>query len=68
MDFYGIQIDNLIINHKKIEANGSSYMNGTINLSLGNAIKLGENTVLMHFFNEYRNDGFGFHSFVDQVD
>jgi len=41
MDFYGIQIQNLMINHKKIQSNESSYQNGTINLSKGNALKLG---------------------------
>lgn len=69
MDFYGIHIENLEINGIKInQTNSSSYQNGTINLSKGGALKQGPNTVKMHFFNEYRHDGFGFHSFLDQVD
>jgi len=69
MDFYGTKVENLIINGNKInQTASSSYQNGTINLSQGNALKAGKNTVMMHFFNEYRNDGFGFHSFLDQVD
>lgn len=31
-------------------------------------MKVGENTVRVHFFNRYRNDGNGLHSLVDKVD
>jgi aminopeptidase N len=68
MDFYGIHVEELLINHKKIDKQYGSFSNGTIDLSKGNALKNGTNTVVVNFFNEYRNDGFGFHSFHDQVD
>jgi len=39
-----------------------------VDLSNGNALKNGVNTVSMYFINDYRTDGYGFHSFTDQVD
>ena len=69
LDFYGRHIEDLEINGIKIsQTNESSFKNGTIDLSQGNALRNGINTVSMNFINEYRTDGFGFHSFVDQVD
>ena len=70
LDFYGRHIEDLQINGIKIsQTNGSSsFKNGTVDLSQGNALKSGINSVSMYFINEYRTDGYGFHSFVDQVD
>lgn len=61
MDFYGSKISNLIINDVQVDSK-AAFKNGTIVLS---ELKLGPNIVTMNFLNQYRNDGFGFHSFVD---
>lgn len=70
LDYYGRSINDLKINGIKISQNAqnSSYNNGTIDLTKGNALKIGINIVSLNFINEYRRDGHGFHSFLDQVD
>ena len=63
MDYFGNSIDNLQINGKTMDSK-KQFQNGTVILMSEN-LKLGANTVKMNFINEYRNDGYGFHSFTD---
>lgn len=37
-------------------------------ITLNQGLKLGNNQVILNFFNKYRNDGMGLHSLVDKVD
>jgi len=58
MDFYGRHIEDLQINGIKIsQTPQSSFKNGTVDLSNGNALKIGNNSVSMYFINDYRSDG-----------
>ena len=37
-------------------------------ITLNQGLKIGNNQVILNFFNKYRNDGMGLHSLVDKVD
>jgi len=55
------------VNGLRISSKTNKYHeNGMITLNQG--LKLGNNQVILNFFNKYRNDGMGLHSLVDKVD
>lgn len=67
LDFVGTQVSNLVVNDEQITADEKPYFdNGMIFLPKG--LKEGKNTVKLQFLNDYRNDGYGVHSFLDKED
>ena len=62
LDFHGTEIKNLIINGKP-----SDHVLAKSRVALSN-LKKGRNLVTMSILNKYRDDGYGLHSFIDQVD
>jgi len=68
-DFFGTDIANLIINDKAIPplVVGSFFREGKIILD-SNMLQVGLNKVTVEMINNYRNDGYGIHSFTDKVD
>ena len=68
LDFDGKKILSLQLNsNPKIELTGkfeSLYSKGKVFLP-EEQLSIGKNSVLVHFINEYNNDGNGLHSFVD---
>lgn len=67
LDFVGTSISHLSVNDEQItEENKPDFDNGMIFLSKG--LQEGSNTVKLHFLNDYRNDGYGIHSFMDKED
>lgn len=67
LDFVGTNISNLVVNDELISPEEKPYFdNGQIFLTKG--LKEGKNTVKLHYINDYRNDGYGLHSFLDKED
>lgn len=68
-DFFGTDIANLIINGKAVPplAVGNFFRDGKIILD-SNMLQVGLNKVTVELINNYRNDGYGIHSFTDKVD
>lgn len=62
IEFAGKKIIKMTINKKTIE--DYKWEKGYISIDQGH-IKQGENTLVVHFENEYFNDGNGLHSFID---
>lgn len=68
IDFVGTDVANLIINDKAATADvGSYFRDGKIILH-SDLLKVGANKVTVELINNYRNDGYGLHSFTDKVD
>jgi hypothetical protein len=68
LDFFGTDVANLNINGKAIQGEASSYFkNGMITLS-SEHLRPGMNKISVELINNYRNDGYGVHSFTDKVD
>jgi hypothetical protein len=68
IDFVGTDVANLIINDKAMTAEvGSYFRDGKIILH-SDLLKVGANKVTVELINNYRNDGYGLHSFTDKVD
>lgn len=68
LDFFGTDVANLKINNKAIQGESSSYFkNGMITLN-SEHLKDGMNHIVVELINNYRNDGYGIHSFTDKVD
>jgi len=68
-DFFGTDVANLIINDKAIPslAVGPYFRDGKIILD-SNMLQVGHNMVTLELINNYRDDGYGLHSFTDKVD
>lgn len=68
-DFFGTDVANLIINDKSVPslAVGNYFRDGKIVLD-SNMLKVGHNMVTLELINNYRDDGYGLHSFTDKVD
>ena len=64
IEFSGQKIVKMLVNNKEITdikwEKGYIYLDQTM-------LKTGENTYLIHFENEYYNDGNGLHSFIDEL-
>lgn len=68
IDFFGTDVANLIVNDKAVTAEvGSFFRDGKIVLH-SDMLKVGKNKVTVELINNYRNDGYGIHSFTDKVD
>lgn len=69
LDFFGTDVANLIINDKPVPSLevGSFFRDGMIILD-SSMLKVGQNKVTLELINNYRNDGYGIHSFTDKVD
>lgn len=68
IDFFGTDVANMIINDKAVTADvGSYFREGKIILH-SDMLKVGKNKVTVELINNYRNDGYGIHSFTDKVD
>jgi aminopeptidase N len=68
IDFFGTDIANLIVNDKAVTMDiGSYFREGKIILH-SDLLKVGQNKVTVELINNYRNDGYGLHSFTDKVD
>ena len=69
LDYLGQKIKNFKINGQKIDSLENTEYIKTSRIPIPNdKIKKGKNTVEIDFLNQYRNDGQGLHSFIDQVD
>lgn len=68
-DFFGTDVANLVINGKPVPslAVGSYFRDGKIILD-SSFLQVGLNRVTVELINNYRNDGYGIHSFTDKVD
>lgn len=69
IDFFGTDVANLIINDQPLPslAVGNYFRDGKIILD-SNMLQEGPNKVTVELINNYRNDGYGLHSFTDKVD
>ena len=71
LDFRGLKIANLKINGTAIQNESGEdqtvFLNHAISLAPQH-LKVGTNVVEMNFWNKYRNDSIGLHSFVDGED
>jgi aminopeptidase N len=69
LDFFGTDVANLFINDKQVMAAevGAFFKDGMIVLN-NNMLQVGQNKVTLELINNYRNDGYGIHSFTDKVD
>lgn len=63
LDYLGTKISKLVVNEQDVQPN---FDNGMIFLQKG--LRPGKNIVSFIFLNNYRNDGAGMHSFIDNVD
>jgi len=69
LDFFGTDVANLMINDQPVLSSefGSYFRDGMIILD-PKFLKVGDNKVVLELINNYRNDGYGLHSFTDKVD
>ena len=70
LDFRGVKIDKLKINGVDVQSPGDDqkiFFKHQINLDTA-LLKVGANTVTLTLMNNYRKDGVGLHSFVDNAD
>ena len=65
VDFEGKMVNNILINGK---SSAQKSYDGFRILLDNNLLKVKQNEVQISFLNDYRNDGDGLHSFVDQSD
>jgi len=68
IDYFGADVSNLSINGKDVGKETNYYRNGMIVLDQTDKLIVGQNMITIQILNNYRNDGYGLHSFVDQVD
>lgn len=68
IDFHGTKVSQLIVNDAVQEGKTEEYFKDGMIILKNGQIQMGQNTVKVSFLNDYRNDGIGFHSFIDQVD
>jgi aminopeptidase N len=69
LDFLGKKIKNVRINGEQISALDNTEYIKTSRIPLpSDKLKKGQNVVEMDFLSQYRNDGQGLHSYIDQVD
>jgi aminopeptidase N len=69
LDFFGTDVANLVVNDKPVAGLEVSafFREGKLILD-SNLLKVGANKVTVELINNYRNDGYGIHSFTDKVD
>jgi aminopeptidase N len=71
LDFRGLRIAHLKINGAQVKNtegdDQSIYTGHQVNLA-NESLKQGSNSVEMFFWNKYRNDSVGLHSFIDPID
>ena len=69
LDFLGKKIKNVKINGEQIAALDNAEYIKTSRIPMpSDKLKKGQNVVEMDFLSQYRNDGQGLHSYIDQVD
>ena len=66
LDFRGLKIANLTINDT-LQSNPALFKDHHIHLP-PSELKIGANTVTLHFLTKYRTDTLGLHSFTDKED
>ena len=66
IDFRGVKIANYKINDAEVEEDDLFYEHKIV-VPL-KYLKVGANRITLNFWNKYRNDGAGLHSFLDPVD
>ena len=66
VDFRGVKIGDLKINDKSV-TDASVFDDHHIHLPSSH-LKVGDNTVVLNIYNNYRKDGVGMHSYTDTVD
>lgn len=66
LDFRGVKVTDVTINGTEI-TEGLIFDKHVLSLPKS-ALKAGENVVSLSFFNKYRKDGVGLHSFIDSAD
>lgn len=68
IDFFGTDVFNLVVNDLAVKAEVGAYFRDGMIILDSSMLKVGENKVTVELFNNYRNDGYGIHSFTDKVD
>ncbi len=68
LDFQGLLIDGYTINDFSVEANAGIYRDHLIKLPASHLIAGQRNQVQIYFFNAYRSDGVGLHTYVEKED
>jgi aminopeptidase N len=68
LDFFGTNVGNLMINYKQVQGETKSFFNNGMIILNRDYLQVGHNQVSVEIINNYRNDGYGLHSFTDRVD